>query len=131
MTYRFDAFQLDVEQHYLDGPLGSYELPETLFRILLLLLEARGSVVTRDELIRNVWDDGFVADATINQHIFRLRKLLGDGARGASFIVTEPGRGYRLDAAIIEVNDHQVTRRQKVATKPAADYEIVLQDRSY
>jgi DNA-binding winged helix-turn-helix (wHTH) protein len=118
MTYRFDAFQLNVEQHHLDGPTGSYELPETLFRILVLLLEARGSVVTRDELIRNVWDDGFVADATINQHIFRLRKLLGDGAPGASFIVTEPGRGYRLDASVIEACDHRSSRHEIVGTLP-------------
>lgn len=100
MTYRFGAFQLDVERRRLSGPRETQELPETLFRILLLLLEARGSVVTRDDLVAGVWHNGFVADATINQNIFRLRKLLDDESRAAPYIVTEPGQGYRLDAVI-------------------------------
>lgn len=100
MTYHFAGFRLDVDQQRLEGPNGTFELPETLFRILLLLLQARGATVTREALVAGVWNNGFVADATITQHVFRLRKLLRDGSGGPGYIVTEPGRGYRLDADV-------------------------------
>lgn len=99
MTYSFAAFQLDVARQLLTGPEGPIDLPDILFNMLLLLVRAQGEIVTRDALVAEVWNDGFVADATINQHIFRLRKLLRD-ASGDTYIVTEPGRGYRLNAEV-------------------------------
>jgi DNA-binding winged helix-turn-helix (wHTH) protein len=100
MTYRLGAFHLDVKQHRLVGPREIHPLSETLFRILLLLVEARGAMVARETLVTEVWGGGFVADATINQHILRLRKLFREEPRATPYIVTEPGHGYRLDAEI-------------------------------
>ena len=101
MKHRIGDFELDVEQRSLTGPNKTELLPETLFRILLLLIAARGEVVTREQLIANVWDNGFVTDATITQHVFRLRKLLNADGADVPYIVTEPGQGYRLNAIII------------------------------
>jgi DNA-binding winged helix-turn-helix (wHTH) protein len=100
MSYRFGAFRLNVGQRCLVGPQQTHELPEILFRILLLLVEARGSAVQRQKLVAEVWGGGFVADATINQHIFRLRKLLHEEPNARPYIVTDPGHGYRLDAEV-------------------------------
>lgn len=100
MTHRFGDFELDVEQRQLTSPQKSEILPETLFRILLLFVTAGGTVVTREQLVKGAWDDGFVTDATITQHVFRLRKLLSAEKADASYIVTEPGQGYRLNAEV-------------------------------
>ncbi len=102
MTYRFGAFYLDVKQRFLVGPHDRHQLSQTLFRILLLLVEARGAILTRATLVSEVWDGGFVAEATITQHIFRLRQLLRDESHARAYIITEPGQGYRLEAEVLQ-----------------------------
>ena len=61
------------------------------------MLEADGSLVTKDELLSRVWPGIVVAEANLKVQIFALRKALGDDR---DFIRTEFGRGYRFTAVI-------------------------------
>jgi DNA-binding winged helix-turn-helix (wHTH) protein len=67
------------------------------FDLLLVLLEANGSLVTKEELLSRVWPGVFVAEENLKVHISTLRKALGEDR---DFIRTEFGRGYRFTAAV-------------------------------
>jgi len=72
-------------------------LPEQLFRLLALLVEHRGQVVTREEIRNSLWSNSFVNfDDSINSAIKRLRQCLEDSADNPRFIETLPGYGYRF-----------------------------------
>ncbi len=74
---------------------------------LLVLLENRGSVVEKDELLRRIWPDTFVEEGSLSRNISVLRKTLGDSPEGHEFIVTIPKRGYRFvaEVQVVEAND--------------------------
>ena len=84
-------------------------LTPTAFRILLLLLRRAGRIATREELIAAVWPDVWVEEANLTQNIFLLRKALGDD--GATYIRTEPGRGYRFVAPVRTVQARSESMR--------------------
>ncbi len=69
--------------------------PKT-FQILLVLVRHGKEVVTKDDLMKTVWPDTFVEEANLSRNIFMLRKALGETAQDHRYIVTVPGRGYRL-----------------------------------
>ncbi len=72
-------------------------LPEQLFRLLVLLAERPGDVVTREEIRKNLWSDTFVNfDDSINSAIRRLRHYLEGAGDSPQLIETLPGHGYRL-----------------------------------
>ena len=64
--------------------------------VLRRLADARGQVVSRDELFDSVWPGGVVSDDTLTQCIVELRKAFGDSAKTPSFIETIPRKGFRL-----------------------------------
>lgn len=75
------------------------------FDTLLLLVSRSGHIVEKDELLKEVWPDAFVEEATVAQNIFTLRKALGQGQSGNRFIETVPKRGYRFVASVREVRE--------------------------
>ncbi len=79
-------------------------MPDQPFRILLLLLERPGKLVTREQLRLKLWPaDTFVDfDHGLNNAINRIREVLGDSADNPRFIETLPRRGYRFIAGLDE-----------------------------
>lgn len=71
-------------------------------RLLALLLESRGEVVLRDVILQQVWDDyGLVSsNNNLNHYISNLRKQFSTLALEKSFIITEPKRGFRINADV-------------------------------
>ena len=64
--------------------------------ILCLLVSAKGKVVTKDDLMEQVWSGLVVEESNIHVHVSALRKALEEGESGQSYIVTVTGRGYRF-----------------------------------
>jgi class 3 adenylate cyclase len=64
--------------------------------VLCVLASAGGRLVTKDELLKRLWPGRAVEEGNLHVHISALRRALGDNGDGHSFIVTVPGRGYRL-----------------------------------
>lgn len=100
LTYRFDRFALDVSRRSLSAGPEAVGLTEKLFQILLLLVEAQGGVVTRTRFLEAVWPDEPVSEANLTQHLSMLRSLLRERGADESVILTVPGSGYRLGAAV-------------------------------
>lgn len=89
--YCFGRFTLDPAERRLRADGAPVPLGATAFNILLTLVEGRGEVVTKEQLISRVWGHSEVGDNRLHVHINALRKLVGDDC-----IVTKQGRGYRF-----------------------------------
>ena len=96
VTYTFGRFRLDTLRRVLLSGSDVRTMPEKLFRILLLLLQANGRVVEKETFFSRVWPEESVSDGNLAQHIFLLRKFLGDEGIAHPYILTVPREGYRL-----------------------------------
>ena len=103
--YEFGPFRLEPVARRLLRDDGVVPLNPKDFETLLVLIEQRGRVVEKEELMRQLWPDSIVEEANLSQHIYLLRKALGEGAQDHSYIVTVPGRGYRFVAQVREVRE--------------------------
>lgn len=99
----FDAGPLRVSPatRTVTGPAGIATLEPIVMKVFLLLLDAGGGVVTRDELFASAWGGVFVGDDSLNRAIGRVRKIAGETAPGLFEIETIPRTGYRLTGEIL------------------------------
>ena len=98
--YKFDDFQLDVCERQLFRNGQVIPVPPKVFDTLLVLIENRGRLLTKDFLMQQIWTESFVEESCLTQYIFQLRKALGEDSHGSSYIETIPTRGYRFHAQI-------------------------------
>src|SRR4029079_3626035 len=103
----FHAGPLHVSpaRRLVEGPAGKAHLEPIVMKVFLLLLDADGSVVTRDELLGNAWGGVFVGDDSLNRAIGQIRKVAAETAPGLFEIETIPRTGYRLTGQIVELLD--------------------------
>jgi len=95
--YQFDEFELNLDLGILARGGRRVPLGSKAFAVLACLVERPGVVVSKASLLNEVWADSFVEEGTLSQHIFVLRKALGDKA---DYIVTAPGAGYRFSGVV-------------------------------
>ena len=94
--YEFGPFRVDPARETLLKAGVAVPLTPKTFQILLVLVRHGKEIVTKDDLMKTVWPDTFVEEANLSRNIFMLRKALGETAQDHRYIVTVPGRGYRL-----------------------------------
>src|SRR5262245_21031211 len=99
---RFGLFEVDLDSFELRKQGLKLKLAEQPFRVLAVLLERPGQVLSREELREKLWgNDTFVDfDQALNKAINRLREALDDSAENSRFIETVPKRGYRFIAPV-------------------------------
>ena len=98
--YEFAPFTLDTVQHLLTREGKPVSLTPKTYDLLLILVENRGRMLPKDELMKALWPDSFVEDSNLTQQISAVRKALGETAGQDRFIVTVPGKGYRFAATV-------------------------------
>ncbi len=96
MICHFNNFVLDDSLYRLNCDGATVDLEPLVFDLLLYLLRHRDRVVTRDELLTNLWPGKVVTDAALAVRIGELRKALGDSGKEQAFIKTVQGRGYQF-----------------------------------
>jgi DNA-binding winged helix-turn-helix (wHTH) protein/TolB-like protein len=101
-SYRFGLFQVDPNSGKLLRQGVPVKLQEQPLRVLCLLLERPGELVTRKQLRQSLWPEGTYVefDGSLNTTLKRLRFALGDDADNPIFIETVPRRGYRFIAPV-------------------------------
>ena len=100
MLYQFGPFRIDSEKELLFRGREPIPLTPKAFQILLVLLRHGSEVVNKDDLMKAVWPDSFVEEANLSRNIFLLRKALGEGPQDHRYVLTVPGRGYRLAESV-------------------------------
>jgi DNA-binding winged helix-turn-helix (wHTH) protein/TolB-like protein len=98
-SYAFGPFHYDPEQRLLFRGEEVIPLVPKAIDTLHVLLERRGRVVEKGELMKLVWPDAVVEEVGLARNISLLRKALEEGGDGATYIETIPKRGYRFLAA--------------------------------
>ena len=101
--YEFGPFRVDPEKQVLLRENQPVAITPKTFETLLILVRHSREVVSKDELMSELWPDAFVEEANLSQNIFMLRKALGDTPEDRRYIVTLPGKGYRFVAEVREV----------------------------
>ena len=78
--YCFGHFRVDPAERLLTRDGDAIRLPPKVFDTLVVLVESRGRLVAKDELITRIWPDTFIEEATLARNISDLRKALGQAA---------------------------------------------------
>lgn len=94
--YEFGPFRVDPEKEILLRGDRTVPLTPKSFQLLLVLVRHSNELVTKDDILKAVWPDTFVEEANLSRNIFLLRKALGEAPEDHRYILTVPGRGYRL-----------------------------------
>lgn len=103
--YEFGPFRLETAERTLLRDGHPVSLPPKVFDTLLLLVQRRGHVVEKDELMQKLWPDTFVEESNLTQNVFTLRRVLGEAHDEHPYIETVPKRGYRFVADVQELLD--------------------------
>jgi DNA-binding winged helix-turn-helix (wHTH) protein/tetratricopeptide (TPR) repeat protein len=101
----FGPFRMDLDERVLMRDREPIILSPKAFETLLVLAQHSERVVLKDDLMKILWPDTFVEESNLSQHIFQLRKALGDRAHDPEYIVTVPGRGYRFALKVSEITE--------------------------
>lgn len=98
--YRFDNVRVETAEFrvFKNGELLTLE-PKA-FQVLIFLLEQRGRLVSKDELLDAVWKDAFVTPNVLTRIVAQLRRALGDESNNSRYIKTVPTHGYRFIAKV-------------------------------
>jgi TolB-like protein/DNA-binding winged helix-turn-helix (wHTH) protein/Tfp pilus assembly protein PilF len=105
--YQFDRFVLDPVERILSLEGTSVPLTPKAFDTLICLVRNQGRMVTKDELLRQVWPDTFVEEVNLAVNVSAIRKALGESPQECRFIATIPGRGYRFVAEVRNFSDQK------------------------
>ena len=96
--YRFDDVVIDVQNLQLTVGGEIRPLEPKVFRLLQFLAENHGRVVSKEEILRAVWEGTFVTDNALTRAITQIRKALNDDPKQPRYIETVPTVGYRFIA---------------------------------
>jgi Tol biopolymer transport system component/DNA-binding winged helix-turn-helix (wHTH) protein len=98
--FRLNQWLVQPALNRISGPEGDVQIEPLVMRVLLVLAEEPGRVVTRLRLLDEVWGDTIVGEEILTRAVSELRRVFGDSARQPRYIETIRHHGYRL---IVEV----------------------------
>lgn len=124
MVLKFEEFQLDVRKRALKRGEELIPLKSKTLDVLIYLTSNAERLVTREELLDAVWPDAMVEESNLSQHIFLLRKALGEQSGENRCIITVPGRGYQFAAHVVRAPAEPVVSSR---TRTAQPGEMVFQ----
>jgi Tol biopolymer transport system component/DNA-binding winged helix-turn-helix (wHTH) protein len=105
--YRFDNVRVEPASFRVWQDERAVQIEPKAFQVLLFLIENRGRLVEKRELLDAVWKETFVTENALTREIAQLRKALGESAREAKYIETVPTKGYRFIADVEVKNGRQ------------------------
>ena len=103
LEYRFGDFVVDLETWQLSHLGQAVHLEPTVLKLLIFLIENRGSLVLKNELLDTVWGNTYVSESALSKAVARLRKALEDDAHSPRYIETVHALGYRFIAKVQDI----------------------------
>lgn len=118
--YQFGPFLLIPKESTLKRNGKLIKLQPKSFEILVFLVENRGRLLERDEIIGSIWLESFVEPGNLTLRINQIRNALGDNIANPQYIETIPTRGYRFIAQVDEIQAEEIsTPKAVIDEKPA------------
>ena len=119
-NYRFTDFAFFPERQRLTRGGETLRVGSRALAILQLLIERRGSLVTKRDILARVWPGVEIGEESLRLNILALRRALIDTTEEPRFILTDYGRGYRFVGSVTEIPEEQGTQGQSLVPDPAA-----------
>lgn len=113
-VYEFGSFRLDTAERVLESAGRPLLVAPKALDVLTVLVENRGRIVEKEELMAQVWPDTFVEENNLAFNVSVLRKLFGESGATPHYIETVPKRGYRFVAEVSEVAGRPLPRTAEV-----------------
>lgn len=139
MIYTFGEFELDLHLYELRAAGVQRPVEPQVFDVLVYLVTNRDRLVTKNELLENLWRDRFVAETTLTSRLMAARKAVGDDAKRQTWIKTVHGRGYRFvgevseagrppatDPLLVRPAEHAVAEARSLASDPPPAGDLVI-----
>ena len=106
--YEFGTFRLDIAEHSLTCVDGSSvgPLPGKAFQTLCILVRDSGHLISKRDLIDQIWPDSFVEENNLDKCIHTIRQVLGDTAADPRYVETVRKHGYRFVADVKKVQSN-------------------------
>jgi DNA-binding winged helix-turn-helix (wHTH) protein len=98
--YEFEGFRFDAEHLMLYGRGESIPLAPKAAETLLVFIEHRGQILSKEELIEQIWPNAFVEESNLFLYLSVLRKALGNQEDGTPYLETLRRRGYRFNCTV-------------------------------
>src|SRR5580658_3627742 len=129
LVVRFGTFEVALQSGELRKAGVKIRVQQQPMKLLEILLERPGEVITREELRSRVWANESFGDfdQAVNIAIAKLRSALGDSAENPRYIETLPKRGYRFIAEVAIVDTDAPTKRPESAAGDSHGTELVHQ----
>jgi len=124
--YEFDQFRLDTPKLMLYRDGREVTLPPKVIKTLAVLVENRGEILSKDELMHLVWDDSVVEESNLSQYLYLLRKTLGEKPDGGNYIETLRRRGYRFNGDV-ELLERNLTERTEEEHHPNVAHRLKIE----
>ena len=115
--YEFGPYRLDTAERLLLRDGIPVPLTPKAFETLVALVQRSGHLVQKDELMKVVWSDAFVEESNLTNNVYALRKMLGQGENGQSYIETVPKRGYRFTGRVKELSPETLVVEKRTITR--------------
>lgn len=120
-AYLFEGYRLDARRKMLYRGEHEVVLPPKAIETLIALIELRGEIVSKGDLMKIIWADTIVEESNLDHYLHVLRKTLGQKNDGQPFIETLRRRGYRFtpNVQVTEAPDRNGTRLVAAESNPA------------
>ena len=110
--YEFGTFRLDVSERLLWRDGERVPLSEKAFDTLCVLVRSGNHLVSKDELLKQVWPDAVVEENNLDKNISLLRQVLGERAGRGKFIETVRGHGFRFVPEVRRISEDERDEKQ-------------------
>ena len=102
--FQLGVWRVQPELNHLGCEQRTIRLEPKMMQVLVCLAQRSGEVVSKEQLVQEVWRDTFVTDDVLIRCVSELRKVFGDSAAKPAFIETIPKKGYRLLVPVTPVS---------------------------
>ena len=128
--FQFGEFRIDPLERTLRRNDSPVTLQRRAFDVLLYLVQNPGRVVTKDELLKNVWPDAFVDENNLTQSVSVLRKALDQRPGENSYITTLPGRGYQFVVPVQVIGEARPGDERRGLANTSQGGSLLVQERT-
>jgi predicted ATPase/DNA-binding winged helix-turn-helix (wHTH) protein len=127
----FGPFRFDEANECLWQGSQVIQLRPKAFAVLKYLIAREGVLVTKQQLLADVWPEVYVNEAALKDCIRQLRQALNDDAKAPQFIETAHRRGYRFIASLVKEHNAAVTHHAPPPTLPRTSENILGRDTAF
>ena len=121
VIYAFDEFRIDTARFELSRGGEPLPVEPQVLELLIMLIDHRDHVVSRDDLLEKIWKGRVVSDTTLSSRIKTARQIIGDDGARQRYIKTIHGRGFRFVGQVGVTSPLESATEKKDSKKPVLD----------